>query len=279
MIDVLWSKTGVWPVAYRRALFALKYLAKVLEREDGGEHMSVWCLEANLAMWLAGKPCWLGDLAFALGNIGVPDGKRTLEALTDAAKVRAVTKSLKELVKQRVLVAIVGCTKLPLLQGRIEVFLKGGKSDSPWLFRAYLLIAIPAHRIALTRLLTSCHDLAICCGRCLRGTHTTDVIPMQFRTCRLCIDDVEDKLHVLFVYAHPDLEDLRDSFLADVWRLYPALKNRARTPLELLNLMMAYYNLLPRLWKYLYDVLRRVGEDALYIDPSLTHRQLMYNYR
>ncbi|KAK0234714.1 hypothetical protein EDD85DRAFT_774502, partial [Armillaria nabsnona] len=158
--------------------------------------------------------------------------------------------------------------KLPLLQRRIEVFPKGGKSTSPWLFRAYLLKAIPAHRIALTWLLTSCHDLAIERGRWLRGTHTTDVIPMQFRICRLCIDDIEDELHVLFVCAHPDLEDLRSSFLADVWRLYPALKNRARTPLELLNLIMAYHLLLPRPGKYVYDVLRGVGEDTLYIDPS-----------
>ncbi len=103
----------------------------------------------------------------------------------------------------------------------------------------------------------------------MRGTRTTDVISMQFQICRLCTDDIEDELHVLFLCAHPDLEGMRHSFLADVWRLYPALKNRARTPLELLHLVMGYHDLLPSLGKYVFDVLRRVGEDSLYIDPSI----------
>ncbi len=41
------------------------------------------------------------------------------------------------------------------------------------------------------------------------------------------------------------------------------LKARIRAPLELLHLIMAYHDLLPRLGKYVYDVLQRVGEDPL----------------
>ncbi|PBK71448.1 hypothetical protein ARMSODRAFT_955215 [Armillaria solidipes] len=50
---------------------------------------------------------------------------------------------------------------------------------------------------------------------------------------------------MLFLCAHPDLEELRRSFLAAVWRRYPALKNRATASLGLLHLIMAYHDLLP----------------------------------
>ncbi|KAK0185622.1 hypothetical protein F5146DRAFT_1144130 [Armillaria mellea] len=116
MVDILWSETGMWPVAYRRVLFALKYLAKVLQREDGLEHIPVWCLEENMALWLAGKPCWLGDLVYALGKLNVPEDDRSLKALIDIGKVLAMVKSLKGIVKDRVTVATIRSTKLPLLQ-------------------------------------------------------------------------------------------------------------------------------------------------------------------
>ncbi|PBK98618.1 hypothetical protein ARMGADRAFT_585260 [Armillaria gallica] len=81
MIDVLWSETGVCD----------RYLAKVLELEDGWERISVCCLEAKSAMtrWEA-----VGDLAFVLGKIGVLDGERTLEALTEKRVLVAISSCL-----------------------------------------------------------------------------------------------------------------------------------------------------------------------------------------
>ncbi|KAK0184066.1 hypothetical protein F5146DRAFT_939025 [Armillaria mellea] len=130
--------------------------------------------------------------------------------------------------------------KLPLLQDRVEIFPKGGRSDSAWLFRAYLLLHIPAHCIALTQLVTSCHELAIKHGR-------------WFQICRLCRDDIENKLHVLFLCEHPDLIDLHRAFLAHIWSRYPTLKNRAGTPLELFHLVMGYHDLLPHLGRYMLE--------------------------
>lgn len=54
-------------------------------------------------------------------------------------------------------------------------------------------IHIPAHRRALTLLITGCHRLAVAIGR-------RDETPRHERVCRLCTTrKVEDEQHVLFV--------------------------------------------------------------------------------
>ncbi|KAK0237560.1 hypothetical protein EDD85DRAFT_789716 [Armillaria nabsnona] len=123
----------------------------------------------------------------------------------------------------------------------------GGNSSRYGIERSPSEWYCPSNSMILYHLGYQWTELAIERGRWMRGTRTADVIPMQFRICRLCTDDIEDELHVLFLCVHPDLEGMRHDFLADVWRLYPALKNRARSPLELLHLIMGYHDLLPSL--------------------------------
>ncbi|PBK99573.1 hypothetical protein ARMGADRAFT_875213, partial [Armillaria gallica] len=197
MIDVLWSETGMWPLAYRRICFALRYLAKVLLLPE--HRIPVWCVEANVTLWTRQKSCWLGDIAVVLRRLGLPESQTSLEALTDAGQVVELINALPVLIREKVRDVIEGSTKLPLMQGRIERLPRNGSSKSQWLFRAYHLIRIPAHRIAVTRLITSCHGLAVERGRWLKVVGTRESVPFQFRICRLCKDSVEDELHVLFM--------------------------------------------------------------------------------
>ncbi|KAK0230919.1 hypothetical protein IW262DRAFT_1453845 [Armillaria fumosa] len=59
--------------------------------------------------------------------------------------------------------------------------------------RSYLDIRTPTHRIALTRVLTASHHLAVEHGK-WHG------IAKEWRLCRICWDDIEDVPHVLFLY-------------------------------------------------------------------------------
>ncbi|KAK0478592.1 hypothetical protein EDD18DRAFT_873077 [Armillaria luteobubalina] len=131
--------------------------------------------------------------------------------------------------------------------------------------RSYLLLRIPAHRIALTRILTSNHTLAVERGRWLRVEGTSETIPRALRICRCCHDDVEDELHVLFICSDSLLCGIRSDFLSDIWRAYPALRRRSGSPKELLHTLLTYSDLLPRLGRYVYEILDHVAQKAMYI--------------
>ncbi|PBK90648.1 hypothetical protein ARMGADRAFT_288943 [Armillaria gallica] len=73
------------------------------------------------------------------------------------------------------------------------------------------------------------------------------------RAFRLCHNDVEDEMHILFTCPHSDLEYLHKSFLADVWKTLPALRYASLTPLELFHRLLMYMDLHPWLARYAYD--------------------------
>ncbi len=84
------------------------------------------------------------------------------------------------------------------------------------MFCFYLDIRLPAHRIALTRALTGTHDFAIERGKWVG-------LARQWRLCRMCHDDVEDVIHVLFMCNRDSAVQLRESFLSTTLSKFPAL--------------------------------------------------------
>ncbi|KAK0445903.1 hypothetical protein EV421DRAFT_1795480 [Armillaria borealis] len=140
--------------------------------------------------------------------------------------------------------------RLDLVHGRVERTRSGRSTTDPLGFRSSLLLRISAHRIALTRLLTSNHALAVERGRWLRVNGTSVTVPRSFRICRYCRDNLEDECHVLFICSDATLQAMRDDFLADIWKAYPALHRRSSSPKELLHTY--YSDLLPRLSRYVY---------------------------
>ncbi|KAK0227579.1 hypothetical protein IW262DRAFT_1263828 [Armillaria fumosa] len=160
---------------------------------------------------------------------------------------------------------VAASTRLDLARGRVERTTSGRVTPDPLTFRSYLLLRIPAHRIALTRLLTSNHSLAVERGRWLRIDGTSDIIPRTWRICRFCHNDVEDELHVLFICSDSILCGIRADFLADIWSAYPALRHRSASPKELLHTLLTYSDLLPRLGRFVYEMLGQVEQKPMYI--------------
>lgn len=77
----------------------------------------------------------------------------------------------------------------------------------PLLYRAYLNIAMPRHRKALTLVVTSEHPLLDVCSGC---THRGEKIAPEWRKCRFCEDGFEDGEHALFLCnPRADLTALR----------------------------------------------------------------------
>ncbi|SJL01193.1 uncharacterized protein ARMOST_04511 [Armillaria ostoyae] len=86
----------------------------------------------------------------------------------------------------------------------------------PTSFRFYLDIRIPAHRVALTRAITGTHDLAVERGKWVS-------LARQWRLCRVCHDDVEDVIHVLFMCSQQTSCERRELFLNIICTGYPDL--------------------------------------------------------
>ncbi len=221
-------------------------------------------------LWQRGLHCWLGDLSILLRNIGFMLADTGLAGLMSADGVHRLLCDLPILANKIVADKIMASTRLDLVHGRVERTRSSRVTTDALVFRSYLLLRIPAHRIALTRLLTSNHALAVERGRWLRINGTSVTVPRAFRICRCCCDDVEDECHVLFVCSHTTLQEMRDDFLADIWKTYPALRRRSSSPKELLHTLLTYSDLLPRLGRYVYDVLEHVENIPMYIHPGVT---------
>ncbi|KAK0231448.1 hypothetical protein IW262DRAFT_1344145 [Armillaria fumosa] len=209
-------------------------------------------------------------LAIVLRNIGFTAADTDLNTLTSLEGIQRLLHYLPLLANSSIMDEVMASTRLELIQGRVERTSSGRVTSDPLVFRSYLLLRIPAHRTALTRLLTSNHTLAVERGRWLRVDGTSEIVPRAFRVCRCCHEDVEDELHVLFLCSAATLQDIRMDFLADVWRAYPGLRHRSTSPKERLHALLTYSDLLPRLGRYVHEILDHVEQFPMYIPMGTT---------
>ncbi len=264
----VFTETGILPLPYRQILFSLRYLAHVLGLQE--HRIPTWCLESNVDLWIQGKPRWLGDIVVMLHRLGFTDHKLSLESLLNPEDVDGLIKAIPQKCTEWARGQIESSSCLQLMQGRVG-HLRGGRlSSDPLLFRSYLLVRIRDHHVALTRILTASHGLGVEHGRWMSVRNSSVHVPRAFRLCRMCHNDVEDEIHVLFTCPHSDLEDLRKSFLADVWKTFPALRHTSSTPLELFHRLLMYTDLHPRLARYVYEACQEVRKMPLYIHPGVT---------
>lgn len=107
-----------------------------------------------------------------------------------------------------------------MLKDRVEYTGRGRTDKSPLMLRHYLrLTTIPSHRIAFTRILLSCHTLAV--ERLRWATRARpQSVPRDERLCRLCVEEgimaVEDEVHALLrCTSNARLVELREKMWDD----------------------------------------------------------------
>ncbi len=114
------------------------------------------------------------------------------------------------------------------------------------MFHPYLDVRIPAHRVALTRALTGTHDLAIERGKWVG-------LARQWRLCRMCNDDVEDVIDVLFMCNHGAAVQLRQPFLYTTLSSFPALSG-LNSPESLFHRMIESKDLMEPTARFVYNM-------------------------
>ncbi|PBK94116.1 hypothetical protein ARMGADRAFT_1101013, partial [Armillaria gallica] len=182
---IMFTETGILPLPYRHILFVLCYLAHVLCLQE--HRILTWCLESNVDLWVQGKACWLGDIAIL-----------SLESLLNPEDVNKLIKAVPQRCSDWAQNQIQSSAHLELMWDRVKCLRGGRLSSEPLLFRSYLLVCIWDHRVALTRLLMVSHTLAVEQGRWMTVRNSSVHVPRAFRLCRMCHDDVEDEIHILF---------------------------------------------------------------------------------
>ncbi len=233
-ISVLFTETGLWPIAYRRVQLALRYLAYILRDKPA---LPAAALEESFALANAGHASWFSDLFLVLHQLPVPVAMDLSIKPTSASTAELIAQVEKSLI-QHLEASIAISDRLILLHERLEYAPDIHKMVHRTLaFRQYLHIRSYDHRRAITRLIVSDHPLAI---EQLRRVPPARRVPRELRTCRFCLEEgaIESEVHVLLNCTDERMVDLRESFTCQAFALAPSLA-RQRNELTDLNFLRA----------------------------------------
>ncbi|KAJ7220580.1 hypothetical protein GGX14DRAFT_354227, partial [Mycena pura] len=267
MLAVLFTETGLMPIRIRRLLLAFSRLRYMVGL--GNDRRVRWALLDSVDLFAAGHSGWAGDIAILLRSLPTPIRIAPADFLS-APAIDAIMKKVVEAVDADLQLDVDCRQKTHLLHNRLEFV-----EDSKALMlvtrrrRHYLtMVTIPAHRIALTRLLLSNHNLSVERLRYRTRYRLQVPIPRHERLCRFCHAMVEDEAHALLgCDAHPPLVTLRRSFLADVYKHDVSLE-RAHMTLshdEFISRLVASRKAVQQVAKYVYDVLAMFDSFKWYV--------------
>ncbi|VDC04957.1 unnamed protein product [Peniophora sp. CBMAI 1063] len=255
----LFTELGIVPIRFRRIKLALRFLRYVADQPEG-RYVRL-AMEEAFAMYEAGIPGWLGDLAYAMRRLPhkVEIPRRTASLWNpDTADdlMRLVDASMRAEIQD----AILASSRLYLLRDRTEPQRRGAPTKPVIQMRHYLTSVVDDDdRIALTKLLASDHPFAL---EQLRWSSTRNGIkrskvPRDDRLCRLCGLDVESPEHALLVCKGvPELLRVRDDFAGQVREHCPDLPLRL-TSNDALTVLVTLIST-PELARYLAAFTRKV---------------------
>jgi hypothetical protein len=213
MLAVLFTETGLMPVRICRLLLALGRLEYMLSTDPG--HVVHLALLDSVALFRQGKPGWASDLAVMLKHFPTAIDVEP-EDLLSISRIDSSKKEIVRIVDVDLQHDIDNLVETHILRNRLE----SGEQKSVTLvtratrrLRHYLtMVAVPAHRKAMTGLLLGDHNLSV--ERLRYPARYREAIPRQHRLCRFCRGGVEDEVHALFdCTANLRLVELRSQFL------------------------------------------------------------------
>ncbi|KAJ7884355.1 hypothetical protein B0H14DRAFT_2339117, partial [Mycena olivaceomarginata] len=166
------------------------------------------------------KISWINDLRIILSRLYIPvelDISGPLEKSAVEKTMRLVKISMEQWIDHEIEMS--SRTK-DLLTGRLEQDSESGKLVKKTLdFRLSLRIKTADHRRALTRFVLSSHSLAV--ERRRWKERGQSIVPPEWRKCRFCQDAIEDPAHAMFICDQPELMQVREVFLEELYSKVP----------------------------------------------------------
>ncbi|KAI5822107.1 hypothetical protein K523DRAFT_377346 [Schizophyllum commune Tattone D] len=191
------------------------------------------------------KAGWLGDIAYALARLKCPI-RVDFVRITTGSDVDDVIHQVEDSFRSHV--------RLTLLRARDGMEGNGPKPRDPIQYRAYLDIAMPHHRKALTLILTGEHPLLdVRSGWSQRGVG----------------DGIEDGVHALFLCnSRADLTSLRMRFWENVADVDPSIRGCSQDPANWIHALCAHPTTCATLGKFAFDVLQLFGMHRAFSPPT-----------
>ncbi|KAF7374664.1 RNA-directed DNA polymerase from mobile element jockey [Mycena sanguinolenta] len=254
ILAVLFTETGVIPLCYRRIILALGYLIYLMSLP--ANHLAYAAYHDSLLLERDHHPSWISDLRYTMQSLPRPIQLCATDLNNDG--VDAVRKQVRESCNKWLGDCISEMSsRLPLIQGRLELNEDGKYVTMASKLRHYLRVPVPAHRKALTRLALSSHTLGI---EILRWKVRYKArVPRECRWCRFCRLEIESEGHAMIGCSAPDLVALRYEFFKDVYSIVPDMpRHWTSEDVFLRDLFLNQnFDLTQRLAKYTYDVFAR----------------------
>jgi hypothetical protein len=82
------------------------------------------------------------------------------------------------------------------------------------------------------------------------------VVPREWRKCRFCQDSVEDPAHALFVCDNPELAQVRERFLTNLYAKIPEFQGALTDAMDFFRAVLSKREVTPILAKLAFNVLR-----------------------
>ncbi|PSR71854.1 hypothetical protein PHLCEN_2v12270 [Hermanssonia centrifuga] len=224
---VLFTETGLWPILFRRAQLALRYLIYVMREEPV---LPMAALDEAYTLANAGHASWYSDLCHVLQKLPTPI-RLDLSTKPTVVSVSVILTQLESSLIAHLESTIANSPKFVLIQDRADYSSKERHLVHKTLaFRTYLRVQIFKHRRALARLVASDHPLAV---EQLR--RVARCIPRESRTCRFCkiYGEVESETHVLLSCTDSRLVLLRENFMQIAFATSPALVQQRQSMADL----------------------------------------------
>jgi hypothetical protein len=215
MIAVLFTETGLMPIRVRRLLLALgrlRYMADL--GEDSGRMVRAALLD-SVDLFAAGHGGWAGDVAIMLSTLPTPIRVVPTNFLP-VVTIDAIIEKVTIVVDADLQFDIDNLQKTHLLRNRLEAVDETFSLVTRRRRHYLMMVADPAHRKALTRLLLGDHTLSV--ERLRYPARHRLSIPRHERLCRFCRTGVEDEVHALLdCNTSVRLADMRAQFLEDAF--------------------------------------------------------------
>ncbi|KAL1751169.1 hypothetical protein FB107DRAFT_222563 [Schizophyllum commune] len=214
---------------------------------------------------MTGKAGWLGDLAYALARLKCPV-RVDFVRITTGSDVDDVIHQVENSFRSHVRAQLSQRRRLALLRARDSMEGNGPEPRDPIQYRAYLDIAMPHHRKALTLILAGEHPLLdVRGGWSQRG----EKIAREWRRCRFCEDGIEDGVHALFLCnSRADLTSLRMRFWENVADVDPSIRGCSEDPANWIHALCAHPTTCATLGKFAFDVLQLFGMHRAFSPPT-----------
>ncbi|KAJ6563636.1 hypothetical protein DFH09DRAFT_1035242 [Mycena vulgaris] len=268
MLAVLFTETGLMPIRIRRLLLALGRLHYMVSLGDDSDRVVRAALLDSVDLFRTGFAGWAGDVAIMLRTLPTPIRVAPADFLS-IPNIEAIMSKVVEAVDADLQFDIDHLQKTHLLRNRLEAVDETLSLVTRRRRHYLMMVAVPAHRKALTRLLLGDHTLSI--ERVRYPARYRLAVPREERLCRFCRAAIEDEVHALLTCdVQAPLIELRVSFLADAFECDSALEAAfEQLPSHaFLCRLVSSRAAVTRLAKYVHDVLIFFDRFQRYIPPG-----------